>query len=47
MTIVLQYQFWDLAVGDDGFQVTLSFNDRHQRLEALQSGLVSVADGRG
>jgi hypothetical protein len=32
MTIVLQHQFWDLDVGDDGFGVTLSFNDQHERL---------------
>ena len=25
MTIVLQHQFWDLQVGDDGFEVGLSF----------------------
>jgi hypothetical protein len=32
MTIVLQYQFWDLIIGEDEFEVTLSFNDRQQRL---------------
>ncbi len=26
MTIVLEHQFWDLAVDDDGFEVTLKFN---------------------
>lgn len=26
MTIVLQNKFWDLKVGDDGFQVGLTFN---------------------
>ncbi|MFP4520164.1 MAG: ClpXP protease specificity-enhancing factor SspB, partial [Oceanicaulis sp.] len=25
MTIVLEHQFWDLNVGDDGFEVTLKF----------------------
>jgi hypothetical protein len=25
MTIILQHQFWDLKVGDDGFEVGLSF----------------------
>lgn len=32
MTIVLQYQFWDLSVSEDTFSVTLSFNDRPQQL---------------
>lgn len=32
MTIVLQYQFYGLEVDDDGFSVTLSFNNRHERL---------------
>lgn len=32
ITIVLQYQFWDLEVGDDAFSVTLSFNDVLERL---------------
>jgi hypothetical protein len=26
MTVVLQYQFWDMEVGEDGFEVKLSFN---------------------
>jgi hypothetical protein len=44
MTIVLQYQFWDLLVGDDGFQVTLSFNDRHQRLVIPFAAVNAFAD---
>jgi hypothetical protein len=32
MTIVLQYQFWGLAVDDGGFEVTLSFDSKHERL---------------
>jgi uncharacterized protein len=32
MTIVLQHQFWDLAVGDDGFEVGLSFGGIPERL---------------
>jgi uncharacterized protein len=32
MTIVLQHQFWDLTVGDDGFEVGLSFNGIPERL---------------
>jgi hypothetical protein len=32
MTIVLQHQFWDLTVGDDVFEVGLSFNGVPERL---------------
>src|SRR5690606_16149226 len=32
LTIVLQHQFWDLAVGDDGFDVGVSFNGIPERL---------------
>jgi hypothetical protein len=32
ITIVLQYQFWDLEVGEDAFSVTLSFSDVLHRL---------------
>lgn len=44
MTIVLQYQFWDLIVGEEGFEVTLSFNDRHQRLVVPFSAVNAFAD---
>src|SRR4051812_3994879 len=32
MTIVLQHQFWDLAVGEEGFEVGLSFKGVPERL---------------
>lgn len=32
MTIVLQHQFWDLHVGQDDFQITLSFNNVAEKL---------------
>ncbi|MTW15479.1 hypothetical protein GJ689_04565 [Rhodoplanes serenus] len=32
MTIVLQHQFWDLTVTDEGFEVGLSFNGIPERL---------------
>ena len=32
MTVVLQHQFWDLVVGDKGFEVGLSFNGVPERL---------------
>ncbi len=33
MTIVLQYQFWDLKVSEAGFEVSLSFSDVAEKLE--------------
>lgn len=44
MTIVLQHQFWDLDVSDDGFGVTLSFNDQPERLEIPFAALRVFAD---
>jgi hypothetical protein len=32
MTIVLQHRFWDLAVGEDGFEVKLTFDGIPERL---------------
>ncbi|MCX7304937.1 MAG: SspB family protein [Hyphomicrobiales bacterium] len=33
MTIVIQFQYWDLKVTDTGFEVGLSFSDVPERLE--------------
>ena len=44
MTIVLQHQFWDLAVDDEGFAVTLSFNDQMQRLRIPFAAIKVFAD---
>lgn len=33
MTIVIQFQFWDLKVTDTGFEVVLSFSDVPEKLE--------------
>jgi hypothetical protein len=33
MTVVLQHQFWDLSVSDDGFEVGLSFGGVPERLQ--------------
>ena len=33
MTIVIQFQYWDLKVTDTGFEVGLSFSDIPERLE--------------
>jgi len=44
MTIVLQYQFWDLDVGADAFAVTLSFNNRSERVVVPFEAVTSFAD---
>jgi hypothetical protein len=44
MTIVLQYQFWDLEVDDDGFAVTLSFNNQPERLRIPFNAIKVFAD---
>ncbi|MBO6902480.1 MAG: hypothetical protein JJ864_14145 [Rhizobiaceae bacterium] len=33
MTIVIQYQYWDLKVSDTGFEIGLSFSDVSEKLE--------------
>ncbi len=33
MTIVVQFQYWDLKVSDTGFEIGLSFSDVPERLE--------------
>jgi hypothetical protein len=33
MTIVIQYQYWDLKVTDTGFEIGLSFSDVPEKLE--------------
>lgn len=44
MTIVLQYQFWGLEVGDRAFEVTLSFNKVHERLRIPYAALTGFVD---
>lgn len=44
MTIVLQYQFYDLAVDDEKMQVTLSFNNVPERLEIPLAAITIFAD---
>lgn len=44
MTIVLQHQFWALKVSDDMFEVTLSFNDKPERLIIPYAAISSFAD---
>jgi hypothetical protein len=44
MSLILQHQYWGLAVNDDGFAVELSFNGRRQRLEVPFAALTMFAD---
>jgi len=44
MTIVLQHEFWGLEVSDEGFGVTLSFNNVSQRLEVAFDAITVFAD---
>jgi hypothetical protein len=44
MTIVLQHQFWGLDVEEDRFSVTLSFNNRQERLTVPFAAIASFAD---
>jgi len=44
LTIILQHQFWDLAVGEDAFSVTLRFGGASERLHVPFAALVAFAD---
>lgn len=44
MTIVLQHQFWDLRVGEDAFEVGLSFGGIAERLNVPFAAITGFAD---
>ena len=44
MTIVLEHQFWDLEVSEGGFGVTLSFNNKSERLTVPFGAITAFAD---
>lgn len=44
MTIILQHQFWDLAVTDHAFEVGLSFNKAPERLLVPFAAITSFVD---
>lgn len=44
MTIVLQHQFWDLKAGEEGFQITLSFSGKPEKLEIPYQAVKSFFD---
>ena len=44
MTIVLQHQFWNLEVGTEHFEITLSFSNVPHRMVIPYAAMVSFAD---
>jgi hypothetical protein len=44
MTVVLQHQFWDLKISDDGFEVGLSFGGVPERLVVPFDAIKAFAD---
>jgi uncharacterized protein len=44
MTIVLEHQFWDLEIGADSMSVTLSFQNRPERLTVPLAAITAFAD---
>jgi uncharacterized protein len=44
MTVVLQHQFWDLIVGEDGFEVGLSFGGVPERLAIAFAAITGFFD---
>lgn len=44
ITIVLQYQFWDLTVGQKAFSVGLSFNDVEETLTVPFDSIIGFVD---
>jgi hypothetical protein len=44
MTIVLQYQYYGLVIGDTSFSVTLSFNNVKERLTVPYAAITTFAD---
>lgn len=44
MTVVLQHMFWGLEVGDDAFEVTLSFSGRDERLRVPFEAVTGFTD---
>ena len=44
MTIVLQHQFWDLVVDDEGFSVALSFSGTSEHIRIPFAAITGFAD---
>lgn len=44
MTIVLQHQYWDLIIGPNHFEVTVSFNKQQERIKVPFAALSAFVD---
>lgn len=44
MTIVLQHQYWGLEIGAEKFEVTLSFDAKHERLVVPFAAITAFVD---
>tara|TARA_B000000437_G_scaffold205526_1_gene171823 strand:- start:164 stop:595 length:432 start_codon:yes stop_codon:yes gene_type:complete len=44
MTIVIQYEFYNLEIEDDFFLITLSFNNIKEKLKINYNSIISFAD---
>ena len=44
ITIVIQYEFWDLNIYDDYFEITLAFNNIHEHLVVPFDAMTSFVD---
>ncbi len=44
MTIILQYQFWELKVHKHDFSIILSFNEQEEELTIPFSSLINISD---
>src|SRR5579863_306895 len=44
MTIILQHEFWDLAVDADGFEVSLNFSRKAERLRIPFDAIIGFND---
>lgn len=44
VTVVLQHQYWDLDVGDEGFVVTLTFDGSRQRVAVPWEAVTAFID---
>ncbi len=44
MTIVIQYEYYDLCVNQNNFSITLSFNDIKENLQIGYNSVISFAD---
>jgi len=44
MTIVLQHQYWDLVIGEESFEVTVSFNKQQEHIKVPFAALSAFVD---